>query len=685
MTTPTNITVTEPTAGPRKQHWYSWTENTDLTSITIDPKSPPTPAMKSMAPIHITGSTYTIPALGPSGYSALASTGHPLDQPMPDTFDVDGPWPTGQAPIEAWTWQANITTGNVDIVAIGSTPPPPPDTIGTVIINGGVNVVVNQDGSFTLTATTSGGTVPANSLSYAWKLNGQPFPGAPNAASITVSPAEVADTGTWTCTVSSSVAGVTDVDGTLQVTVNGIIGNVSINGAGNYSVGDAITLEATYNKGAPANTLSYTWTLDGAAYTGPGANTDTISIASAATTDAGSWKCVISSSVAGVPSADDTVLVTVTSSVTIGNVQIQFSPTQPTGGYLLGTRVTATATAVGGTSQSITWTNNIPGVGAGTGNSVTVSAFELANAGNWEFTASDSNASDDPVTNSEAVSAGYLLNGFTFAAAYSLQRLESSMTASSPVVEVRETAGATFTPEQDIGTVSSTRLLDTVALSTHCHDGWQQVDGVAVTWYDQTGNGHHVSQSTATAQPKIFDAANSTIQDPKNNQAALDFDGVNDVLERLGANIGPQPITIFAVFGVDPTVVPPTRVRIVHGNSAGQILLIDTVGATPGWRIASPVGRTSTTKVLTTIESYITTTEFNGSSTNMWVKPKSATTSTQVHTNVNVGTVGLTGNFYIGRNVGAFHGGIIQEVLVATQVFSTADRVAIENEIASRY
>ena len=301
MTTPTNITVTEPTAGPRKQHWYSWTESTDLTSITINPESPPTPAMKSMAPIEITGSTYAIPPLGPSGYSALASTGHSLDQPMPDTFALDGPWPTGRAPVESWTWQFNTTTGNIEIVPIGTTPPPPPDTIGTVTINGGVNVVVDEQSSFTLTAVVSGNTVPASSLSYVWKLNGSPFPGAPNAASITVSPAETTYTGTWTCTVSSSVAGVSDVDGTLQVTVNAIIGTVTIQGAGDVNANSPLVLTAT-NDGK-ATGLTYLWTLNGNPLS---ETTDQITIPHARSKHEGLWKCEIESLTANDSPKSDT-------------------------------------------------------------------------------------------------------------------------------------------------------------------------------------------------------------------------------------------------------------------------------------------------------------------------------------------------------------------------------------------
>jgi hypothetical protein len=236
-------------------------------------------------------------------------------------------------------------------------------------------------------------------------------------------------------------------------------------------------------------------------------------------------------------------------------------------------------------------------------------------------------------------------------------------------------------------------LLDVTAIAAHCTSPFGVDDGLVVTWYDQTGNGYNVIQSTATEQPLIFDNTKNNnnggiVTDPLNGDAAIYFDGSNDRLILASANLGSQPFTIFTVIGTTPS----TRVRSVSGDHGSNRVFIDTVGANPTtWRINSGTSATSSTGVSTSAESYITTTEFNGSSSNMWVRAFgsgfASSSSVQVLSSVNTGNKGITGDLIIGSNPPgtAFHGGPIQEVLIATQIFSATDRAAIENEIASRY
>ena len=305
MTTPTNITVTEPTAGPRKQHWYSWTESTDLTSITINPESPPTPAMKSMAPIEITGSTYAIPPLGPSGYSALASTGHPLDQPMPDTFALDGPWPTGRAPVESWTWQESLVPGVIEIVPIGTTPPPPARTIGNVTINGGGSYTVGD--TITLIANNSGNI--STGLAYAWTIDNVPYSG--NTNPLVIPSAALGDTGTWACTVTAtppSDDGPQTGQTSVAVTAASIIGTVTIQGAGDVNANSPLVLTANNAGNIPAADLTYSWTFDG---TPRPETTKQITIPHARSGHEGLWKCEIQASTASDSPQSDTKQVNV--------------------------------------------------------------------------------------------------------------------------------------------------------------------------------------------------------------------------------------------------------------------------------------------------------------------------------------------------------------------------------------
>lgn len=82
------------------------------------------------------------------------------------------------------------------------------------------------------------------------------------------------------------------------------------------------------------------------------------------------------------------------------------------------------------------------------------------------------------------------------AAAYSLRKLDCDYAGSA--VRVRESGGNT---EADIGFTASGDL-DTTALKNFCGSN----SGYVVTWYDQSGNGSNVTQSTAGNQPRIVNA-----------------------------------------------------------------------------------------------------------------------------------------------------------------------------------
>jgi hypothetical protein len=81
------------------------------------------------------------------------------------------------------------------------------------------------------------------------------------------------------------------------------------------------------------------------------------------------------------------------------------------------------------------------------------------------------------------------------AAAYSVRKISRYSTALC--MRVREDSGNT---ETDIG-FDANGELDVAAIIAHCGTA----NGYVVTWYDQSGNGHHMTQSTAADQPQIYD------------------------------------------------------------------------------------------------------------------------------------------------------------------------------------
>ena len=98
------------------------------------------------------------------------------------------------------------------------------------------------------------------------------------------------------------------------------------------------------------------------------------------------------------------------------------------------------------------------------------------------------------------------------AAAYSLRLLDSTYTG--PAIEVY--AGTNGTADIGFNVFGE---LDTVALAAHCGNQ----DGTVRTWYDQSSNGNHATQTVSTAnQPKIYDGATATVV-TENEKPAIDF------------------------------------------------------------------------------------------------------------------------------------------------------------------
>ncbi len=96
-------------------------------------------------------------------------------------------------------------------------------------------------------------------------------------------------------------------------------------------------------------------------------------------------------------------------------------------------------------------------------------------------------------------------------AAYSLRRLDTGV---QHAIRVRNDSGT----ETDIGFTLSGGL-DTTALLQHCGNNG---DGRIVTWYDQSGNSNHMTQSTQADMPYIVDSG-SVIGTTTQSFPVIDF------------------------------------------------------------------------------------------------------------------------------------------------------------------
>ena len=109
------------------------------------------------------------------------------------------------------------------------------------------------------------------------------------------------------------------------------------------------------------------------------------------------------------------------------------------------------------------------------------------------------------------------------AAAYSVRKLRTAYTGNA--IRVRRSSDNT---EQDIGFIDVN--IDTSALTTFCSG----TNGFVTTWYDQSGNGLNVTQTTAANQPQIVSSGSVILQ---NFKPCLDFDGSDDTLRNLNSTI----------------------------------------------------------------------------------------------------------------------------------------------------
>ena len=159
------------------------------------------------------------------------------------------------------------------------------------------------------------------------------------------------------------------------------------------------------------------------------------------------------------------------------------------------------------------------------------------------------------VSANESKDYDYTLGSYSnLVAAYSLRQLYSSYTGYA----INVYNGSTYA---DIGFVN--QQLDTASLASHCGSN----SGYIRHWYDQSSNSHTMSQSTASAMPKIYDGATQSVV-VENNRPAIQFDGIDDILQASSVLIsGTGARSIFVVARTN-SVSPPSTIISLQSSSA---------------------------------------------------------------------------------------------------------------------
>lgn len=163
-------------------------------------------------------------------------------------------------------------------------------------------------------------------------------------------------------------------------------------------------------------------------------------------------------------------------------------------------------------------------------------------------------------------------------AGYSVRRISS--TYFGPGVRVINSSNV----EQDIKFLQNGNL-DTVTMEAHCGGG----DGHVTVWYDQTGLGNHLAQTTASLRPKIV-SSGTTITNPDNGKVAIEFAG--DTMKKESISLYPTSVAGLAqcvsVAKADSGISSRNNFFNIQGSS--ETLLesyISPSGADIGWQITS--------------------------------------------------------------------------------------------------
>lgn len=161
--------------------------------------------------------------------------------------------------------------------------------------------------------------------------------------------------------------------------------------------------------------------------------------------------------------------------------------------------------------------------------------YNTAGTYNVDLTATNSAGSDlESKPNYITVVNPYLLDNYSGAgAAYSVRKLSSSYTGAA--LRVRRSSDNV---EQDIGFVGFD--LDTTALSSFVG----AANGQVTIWYDQSGNGRNMNQTTAARQPQIV---NSGVIIYRNSNISINFSSTfsHNLQSSYGLSNGP-----FSTIGV---------------------------------------------------------------------------------------------------------------------------------------
>jgi hypothetical protein len=229
----------------------------------------------------------------------------------------------------------------------------------------GQTVCAGNSVTFSITA--------ANASSYQWKRNGVNISGA-NSVAYTDANVQVADTGSYTCTITNACSGQTQTSGVayLSLGTGGTISTQPVNQT--PCLGSA----ASFSIAVTGGSATYQWKKNNVNITG--ATSATYNITAAAVSDTGTYVCIATTSCGALTSTGATLYLAPATSITAQPQTTQVCP---------GATATFTVSAVGGGTLSYVWKHNSTTLSNGgnitgaTTNSISISGVSLNDVGSY--------------------------------------------------------------------------------------------------------------------------------------------------------------------------------------------------------------------------------------------------------------------------------------------------------------
>lgn len=239
------------------------------------------------------------------------------------------------------------------------------------------SATVGSSVSFTVSVS---GTSP---FTYQWLKNGIVILGATN-STLTINPVQLSDSGSYAVTVSGPGGNVTSTGAALTVNpavVPATAPQITSQPAGlTLSAGGALNLAVVASGTGP---LSYQWYKNGAAISG--ASASTLTFASAAISDSGSYHVVVTNS-AGSATSAPAVVVVAAAPATTTPPSIGTPPAAQTA--IVGSSVTFSVSVSGSAPFSYQWLKNGATISSATSSSLTLNPVQLSDAGTYSVTVS---------------------------------------------------------------------------------------------------------------------------------------------------------------------------------------------------------------------------------------------------------------------------------------------------------